>query len=395
MNRLQKSATIDPLSGDPAGLDLSPLHLVDRVDDAGLRLRTQLARRLIDVIALPSSRISPQERYMCSDLLLELLDDGGRELKAFCARRIADLHESSKPVLRSLACEPLDISRPILEDCTALDQADLIAIAVAGDHTHRLAIAGRNPVDEAVTEVLADPAEPLVALRLLANPHAKFSLSSIEALVAASRMQAALVGPILHRPELKSSQALIMYWWATTAERQQILRRFAIERKFLLESAGDLFGLARGGADPVVTRVMDFIERRQRDRDAATRSAYPTLEAAIDDAAANGLGPELRADVIAMCGIRENLGRRILADLGGEPIGVLCKSVGLKRKYLSLLWLALGREIPSHQEHSPWERTLFTYDSLSTQKAQTVLRYWSWSIRAAGSAELREADAQA
>lgn len=48
---------------------------------------------------------------------------------------------------------------------------------------------------------------------------------------------------------------------------------------------------------------------------------------------------------------------------------------------MKLLWRGLNRTVESKdgQPDPVFARALETYDSISTDKAQTVLRYWNWS----------------
>ena len=62
---------------------------------------------------------------------------------------------------------------------------------------------------------------------------------------------------------------------------------------------------------------------------------------------------------------------------------MLCKSVGLKRPMLLALWRALRRPMgDAESTDNPLGRALYSFDTLATAKAQTVLRYWNWSFTA-------------
>ncbi len=330
---------------------------------------------------------------MCGDLLLEMLAESEDELLSLAARRVSTLSDAPKPVLRRLACAPIEISHVVLADSTALDQSDLIAIVRDGQIAHCLVIAERNPVQEAVADTLTERDDPAISQVLLQNPFAQISHVAMDRITAASRVTPELMAPLLKRPELKTSQALVAFWWAPAEARAQIFRRFAVERSLLLESAADIFALARDNlqSDRVVARALNFIERRQRDRAAAEASRYGSLELAIEAAAAQGFSVDFTRDLSAMAGIRSSTGARIFSDFGGEPLAVFCKAVGLKRRYLGLLWRAMQRPVHDEDPHSHWARTSYAYETLSTQKAQTVLRYWNWSLTQSASPGLLQA----
>ncbi len=102
-------------------------------------------------------------------------------------------------------------------------------------------------------------------------------------------------------------------------------------------------------------------------------------------AAALGMDNALMIEISHLSGIKPLTGEKIFADVGGEGIAVLCKATGLKRHYLRELWIAMGR---SPEDAVEFARVSQTYESLAVAKAQTVLRYWNWSLSSAFSPEM-------
>ena len=78
-------------------------------------------------------------------------------------------------------------------------------------------------------------------------------------------------------------------------------------------------------------------------------------------------------------------GAKIFSDQGGEPLAILCKATGLPKSSLRTIWRGLGRR-ETDSSGALWpalERVLITYDMLAVDRAQTVLRYWNWSLSSA------------
>ena len=63
----------------------------------------------------------------------------------------------------------------------------------------------------------------------------------------------------------------------------------------------------------------------------------------------------------------------------------MCKSTGLKREYVRMMWTALRRPIEDApgQLNPVFANVAETYEVLSVAKAQTTLRYWNWSLSSA------------
>jgi uncharacterized protein (DUF2336 family) len=176
----------------------------------------------------------------------------------------------------------------------------------------------------------------------------------------------------------------VLFWWADFKTRVHILRRFAVDRSVLIQELGDVFALVaqEGYADADARKTLQVIERRQRNRAAATQSPYGSLEGALAQAE-RGLDAPLMSEIAHLAGIKPTTATQIFSDPGGEAIAVFCKSVGIKRPALLSLWRALRRPHGDPESpNNPLGRTLYVFDTLATAKAQTVLRYWNWSFTA-------------
>jgi hypothetical protein len=137
--------------------------------------------------------------------------------------------------------------------------------------------------------------------------------------------------------------------------------------------------------DPVARKALQFIERRQRNRAAIARSQYNGLEQAVAAAAMSGLNREVATEIAYLSGVKPITGAKIMGDPGGEPVAILCKATGLGKSDLQNLWRSMRRpETTAAGEVDPaWQRVQITYDMLAVDRAQTVLRYWNWSLSSA------------
>ena len=94
---------------------------------------------------------------------------------------------------------------------------------------------------------------------------------------------------------------------------------------------------------------------------------------------------EVAEEISYLSGVKPMTGAKILTDPGGEPLAILCKATGLPKSALRQLWRGLRRpETLGGGEVSPaLERVLITFDMIAVDRAQTVLRYWNWSLTSA------------
>jgi len=356
------------------------------VASATVRSRASLLKRLADVVCLPASRVNAFERAMTADLLIEVLREAAPEERAKVARRLANLADIPSALARMLLRDEILVASALLENCPSLGDADLIDCALSSDMEHRRMIAVRRGVGEAVADVLVDRREEPVVEALLRNDLARLSHGAIEVIVAASRESPRLVALLLKRSELRPSHAYIIFWWADADSRRAILQRFAVSREVLQDAVSDIFSMAaeEGWRDPLTRKALQFIERRQRNRNAIARSRFGGLDEAVLESE-RGMTRELTEEISYLSGIKPMTGAKIMTDLGGEPLAILCKATGLPRSAVRSLWRGLRRpEADSAGNLSPsLERVLTVFDSIAVDRAQTVLRYWNWALSSA------------
>lgn len=386
-------------------------HTSDRADDLGLevaasqiealrvppkvaRSRTMLMKRLADVVCLPETRVTVFERAVIADLLVEMVREAEPQERERVAKRISGLMEIPNCLIRLFGRDDVPVARWLLTEAKALSDADLFACIRDGRPEHRLMIAQREHVSEIISEVLVERQEPVVMRALLTNRGAKLSQPTVETLVAASRQMTDLIPLLLKRAELRPSSAYVMFWWSPSEARVNLLTRFAVTRELMQDAAGDVFAVAasEGWSDALSRKALQFIERRQRNREAIKKSPYDSL----DDAIAAGEGRMTRTiaeEISYLAGIKPSTGTKLMLDRGGEGIAVMCKATGLPKKSLRQLWRGLRRpeRLADGSAHPDLERVLMVYDMLAPDRAQTVLRYWNWALSSALTSVIQQA----
>jgi uncharacterized protein (DUF2336 family) len=345
--------------------------------------RRVLLKRLMDVVALPSSRGSVQDRAIAGDLLLELLTLADEPARALCARRLKEMSQAPRRLLRYLAIDAPSIACEIISENRGLDDDDFVYIVTRGGPEHRLAVARRFDIGPSASTAIAESRDPEAITALLQNLQAKLSERAVDVITGVTRDAPDLSGLLLQREEIRPAHALAMFWWCGADERRAILWRFSAERTHLIDGCADIFreSYLTLANDPVLQKALKVIERRQRNRAALAASPYASLEEAVDAAAATGLTTSMVEEISHLAGIRPATGQRIFGDKGGEAVAILCKATGLKRRYLQQVWTAMGRS--SIAGDPDYERVSTTFEAIAVAKAQTVLRYWDWRLGSA------------
>jgi uncharacterized protein (DUF2336 family) len=94
---------------------------------------------------------------------------------------------------------------------------------------------------------------------------------------------------------------------------------------------------------------------------------------------------ETAEEISYLSGLKPMTGAKIFTDAGGEPLAILCKATGLPRSAVRALWRGLRR--PETEASGAvslgLERVLTAFDTIAVDRAQTMLRYWNWSLSSA------------
>ena len=351
------------------------------------RARYALLRRLIDVVAMPASRLPPQDRSMAGDVLLEILFEASDRERAFCAQRLAPTLEAPRRVLRYLAQCALEVAEPLLLENESFDDSDLCFIIEQTGVDHLRTIARRKTLGAALCDAIARTSDTEAIQIMLKNKRAFVSETAMDLIVGLSRDHRELTELMINREELRPNQALTLFWWSGPDVRRSILMRYSADRSELIDICADIFSMAanEGWSDPVVRKTLQLIERRQRNRAAIEKSPYENLEEAVALSGEAGMNRELAEEIGYLSGLKPLTLAKILTDPGGEGLAVLCKATGLKRTHLTTLWQSLKRPIktPEGGMHPLYDHVLETFEVLSSAKAQTILRYWTWSLSSA------------
>ena len=360
------------------------------------RARQALFKRLISIVAMPSSTLPPSDRSMAGDILLDMLFHAEDDIRKDCSTRLRNIREAPRRLLRYLGQCGIDIAKPLLEENEGYDASDLRQLVGLTTIEHHFVIAGRKEVPATVGDALVATDEPHVIRKLLLNRGAVLSEQALDRILICSRKHEDLTELLIERPELEPSQAMVMFWWADGPTRRLILQRHAADRGEMIQRCAEIFPIMaeEGWKDEIARKGLQMIERRQRNRAAIEKSEFASLEDAVSHAAMVGMGPELATEIGYLAGVKPVTIAKILSDNGGEGLAVLCKATGLKRPYLRELWKALKRpiELSEGEVHPQFEYVSESYELLSVAKAQTTLRYWNWSLSTSFSQEMISGD---
>ena len=339
--------------------------------------RDVLLRRLADLAVLPPGRMTPQERDLVDTVIasaVSRLDALGRRR---LAERIAQLPEGPAELTRNLARDTIDIAAPVLRTSQSLRACDLVQIIRDAGFEHQVAISERKVLPSTVVDALIDCGSSEAICRMLANPAAEISSRSLEMLVRRSAGEPEFQPLVMARAELTIRLAQHMFWWVSPEARKEILARYSIERRMMHAALDEVLepGLAASGTDDVLHVMLSLV----RPPVAMSKAHLARLL----DLAAMRQRDEFTAEFALAGRIRPETAFRVIGDLGGEPLAVFGKAMGLTRKEFADLVAAVGRlRGTDRPDRSSMERITAAFDAISIDRADLVLHCWDWTISA-------------
>lgn len=348
--------------------------------------RASMVRKLADIVVLPPSQISSNERSLTADILLQVIDKVEKDLRLELADRVSRVAESPPALLRMLLLDEPEISGKLLEMAESLPLALLIETARNGTVSHRVMIARRPDLSTAVADAVLQNEELEVCKQVLAQEVCDLSPDAINRLVAMSASCAELQPLLLRRPELEPAHGFMMFWWVDSERRRRILARFALDRSVIQDALTDLYPRVFSESEPdeFVKDILKLAERRHRPRGANGEPVSMDVVTRTMGAALKYPAQEIIDAVGMVAGVTRELAARILRDPGGEPYAVMCKALGIPREdfygFFEIRELeedAIRR--PDEEEAAERaEYLLSVFDSMARDFARAILRYWDW-----------------
>lgn len=361
------SAAADPARGPDQKTSLNEPAEPQAARSDAMRLRGMVARRLADLLFLPSGQLAPAEKALIDQLIAPLFDCLDAAEKERIARRVAELRDLPPQLARRMARDVTDIARLVLERADMLDEQDLVAIVKTGTHAHQLAVAMRPLLASSVADELIATGRADVIEAVLRNASAKLSRRVFRYLVELSRRNGRFAPLLLAREDMPIDIAHELFWYVESPLRWEILMRFGLERRLLADALSDL---PTDGIDDEPVRQVLSVVGLSRPEPAPGETIVDTLAAWLRAEGAAGV------PVLRWSGIGKATLERIRKDPWGEPLVVLFKALGAPKSALAVIEQALVPRWPERERPLRTVHLQRLFDSMAHDWAELLLRLW-------------------
>lgn len=330
----------------------------------------ETARALLDMMSMPSGASQPHERSLAADTLLQLFPKmPERDLIALSERVCLMEDPPSLLVEKLINHSSAKVAQPLLEGANGIDEQDFLRLVATCDAERLLMIAKRRNLSSSICDALIVRGQATVNLTLARNPGAKFSHDAFVTLGEIAKTQPTLQAPLATRGDTPAPIAFELFWSLPTELRRYVLSRFLTDSSTL----DKILKIAKNvdSASDNQSEEVKFPSKRSVD--------------ALVELLVEGAADKSAAKMAEMAGITQENARRIIADPDGEPLTVAFKTIGLSRNQFEE---ALKRCISSPNVMLRPDRSATElqnlFDSLSFNKARTLITYWDWAIEKTG-----------
>ena len=336
--------------------------------------RSHLFEVMGDLFMDQSRTLTTQERSLMVDILEKLITEVSHDIRMRLSQRVAGVSGLPRELAVLLANDEIDVAAPILMQCAALHQIDLIEVIHQRSRQHMLAIAMRRDLSLQVSDALVDSGDVDVIRTLLENHDAQISAATLAYIVEQSKSIDDFQGPLVRRTDLPRELAVKMCYWVSAALRLFILDKFHVdanELDELIEPAlrAEVKSAQEDETDPSDAAMLLVRELKRKDKLSSKMliQALRRGEIALYEAMLGELS-QLRLPLV----------RRLLYEDGGEGLAIMARSMDLTREEFATMFLLSRKTRPGAPTTDPSSlgAALAFFDKIIPDNARQVTSRW-------------------
>lgn len=208
------------------------------IDNARLLPPAEQTRLVMGVADLYASKNENNTKAFAL-FFTDLVKVAAHDVRQGLSRRLGSADWLPVELVLSLAYDDIEIARPVISASPLLTDNDLLTLLAEASTDHRLQVALRPGLGEAVAQVILDSEEPLLLTALASNIYAQLPEGGVETLVEASARISGLRQPMSRHPGLDEMLAERLYRWVGDTLRDELCHRFPHHSERLKQAVSD------------------------------------------------------------------------------------------------------------------------------------------------------------
>ena len=347
-------------------------ELEDVIQNGTAERRAKTVQRIANLFVDGAASFNEDHIGLFDDVLCRLVVEIEAKARTEMAQSLAPIANAPSELMHTLAKdEDIAVAGPVLAQSPRLQENELVELAKTRSQAHLAAIAGRNDLGEAVTDVLVRRGNPEVVRNVADNQSAKFSEGGFSALVKRAEGDEDLAQKVGQRPDIPPHLF-----------RELLVRATAVVQQRLLASA-------KPDTRAEIQRVLDKISK-EYDKTAPARDYTAALRLVREMQVAEQLGEaelaefakerkfeETVASVSVLCGVPVETADRLMAGDRPDPILILCKAANFG--WPTAKAIIMSRPSAKGTSNHSIDAAFANFEKLSASTAQRVVRFWQVS----------------
>jgi uncharacterized protein (DUF2336 family) len=353
--------------------------MIDELEEAvaskEIGRRADSLRRITDLFVSGSAAFSDDQIALFDDVMGLLAREIESSARAAFGHRLATLPQAPPRIIRALALDDaIEVAGPVLTQSQHIDEATLMEGARTKGQEHLLAISRRPVLVEALTDVLVERGDQLVAQSTAENPGARFSEFGYSTLVKRSENDPELALRMLSRREIPRQHMLKLFADASEAVRLRLEaadhQKASLLRDMVAQAANRIQAQSR-------ERSADFVAARGCVK--FLHESGKLTKGQIEVFAKEGKFDETIIALSLMCDLSIGLVERAMVEDRSEQMLVLAKGIGLTWDTTSaLLQMQAGKGSTTYEV----EQCLAKFNKLQPETAKKAIQFYRLRERA-------------
>lgn len=351
----------------------APANLLDELQSAlahgTVARRVETLRRVTDLFLNAPDDYSDAQIGVFDDVFELLIRHIEVSAKVLLAQRLASVPRAPVQTIHALASDDLiDVAGPVLAQSERLTEEALVETARKKSQAHLLAIAARQILGRAVTDVLIARGDNRVVQRTAANPGAEFSESGYADLIARAQRDDDIALCLGMRPSIPRHHYLKLIAKASASVRSRLEAAHPQQKSDVSAAVEQATRRARSAPDTLSE---------------ATRMAHGLVRSFFEDGrlnehevatfAACGKFDETNAAIACLANVPLIMAEAMMVESRNEGIMILAKVSGMS--WSTVQAIINMRAGLSGSAAGDMEENRLTYERLRMSTAQQVLRF--------------------
>jgi uncharacterized protein (DUF2336 family) len=332
--------------------------------------RIEILTSVTDLFINGAPHFSEDQVGVFDDVMVRLIVTIEAKARAMLARRLAPIANAPSNVIYLLASDDdIEVARPVLTRSERLSEHTLLATAASKSQQHLHAIAQRDALSEALTDVLVERGDREVVHSVVKNRGARFSDLGFRVLINRSSGDDALASEVGMRGDIPRQHFLLLLEKASHAVRARLAAENPQASTAINGVVAEVVGHMRDesrNASPAFAAAEAAVERQNRIRRIG--------EAEIYQYARDRKFEETAIALSILCDTPIEVVERALLDPGAEIVLILAKVAGLSSTTTKAILLLRAADRGMSTEDL--EQALQSFHRLQPETARRVLGFF-------------------